>query len=379
MKKALSLVLALAILCSMALMCACTGTTAPAGTDPGAADSGTPAGTPAPTGGETADPPPAEELTEAVLQASLPNEYVPEKLAAGMEVVVASVWQGLTDQLFVLIDENLALIAEEKGYCYSSASMDDDFSKGIQLIENFVQMGAANIVTILPDPSAAIDICRTCEENGCYLSLVGAVPDGYVSCCVNVDQSTIGTQQAELAKAWVDQQYPDAGPGEIKVAFLGNTMNSDPAVRTYATEDALAADPRFDLVYTNHNSRSLDAAFTAVQEAFTMDPGVRLVLTFNSSQAVGCSNYIMSLPNAELSEYAVFCCGYNNETLELIEQSKTNDSVLRGTMAFSGAVPWEGYELALFGLLDGRIQPGDVYWERIWAIDEVGFVYDSQA
>ena len=63
--------------------------------------------------------PPSGSEEEVELTQTPPNQFVPEKLAAGMEVLVAAVWQGLTDQLFVLIDENLALIAQEQGYTLS--------------------------------------------------------------------------------------------------------------------------------------------------------------------------------------------------------------------------------------------------------------------
>lgn len=392
MKKILAILMALCLVFSMAALVGCAKEEAPAGG----------AETPA-AGGETQKEDtanviqggdgvtstgessvqnelPTTESGEADLENALPNQYVPEKLAAGMEVLVAAVHLQLGDQLYVMIDDALKNMAEDLGYVYASSSMDDDLAKGIQLIENYVQMGAASIVCQLNDPDAGVDICEYCEENGCYLSIVGAVPNGYISCAVNVDQTIIGTQQYYLASAWVDQQYPDAADGSIKVAFLGNTVNTDPAIRTYATEDLIKADPRMELVYTNHDARSLDKAFTAIEEAFTMDDGIRLCLTFNSTQAVGCNNKIMSLPNVNPEEYAVFCCSYNAETLELIEQSKTNASVLRGTIGFGGeAGPWDGYAKALFGLLDGTMAPGTVYWERIWAINEVGFEYDSQS
>ena len=182
-----------------------------------------------------------------------------------------------------------------------------------------------------------------------------------------------------MASAWVDQTYPDAGPDELHVAFLGNTNNSDPAVRTAALEDYIATDPRFNYVYHDHGSTGTDAAFTAIQNAFTYDPEIKIVFTFNVTQAIGANNYITSLDGVNLAEYGVFCGGTNADAVQMIEQAATDDgSVIRGTIAFGGANPYEGVLNATLGLFSGTYECGVVILEPDWSINSFGYEYSSE-
>lgn len=376
MKKVLSM-----ILISLLLSFACFSGCSEGGADPSVTDANQQASSTQPGQAQTGEPNGEEEadpstLSDAELAATLPNMYVPEKLARGMEVHVAWPSMQLDDQFNVMMSNGLRDDLEPLGYTVTITSFNGDVSLQLQQIENFLTLGTACIVTSMNDPDSGVDLCKKCEEAGCYFIQQGSVPNGYVSGAINVDQTDIGRRQVEMAVAWIDQVYGDVPDGSIHVAFVGNTTNEDPAVRTAAVEAAIAEDPRQQLVFTNHNSLGIDVAYTAVEEAFTYDSEIKIVYTFNATQAIGANNYVIALPNADLSRYAIFANNYNADALALIEQSDENDgSVIRGTIAFGADPAWGNLTLAVTGLLDGSYTPGTVTWEPNWAICSFDFSY----
>lgn len=276
------------------------------------------------------------------LENSLPYENVPQKLAAGMEVFVAWELVQLDDAFFVMLSEGVQADLEPLGFTWMVSEFVNDTAVQIQHIENYLTMGASVMITSMNDPNAGSDLCAMCKEAGCYFLQQGSVPEGYVSMAVNVDQEQIGRETVKMAQAWIDIVNPDAVEDEYHVALLGNTTNTDPAVRTQTIENALAEDPRTNLVFTNHDSLGIEVAYNAVVEAFTYDPSIRIVITFNPTQAIGANNYIAAMPGVDLAEFAIFFNSYTQEALDLIDQADSNNgSVMRGTIGFGGDPAWE--------------------------------------
>ena len=372
MKKTLSLVLALVLLLSLAIFCGCSAEEEQPN-DPSGGTTQTP---PDESGGQTdqttSDP---SAMTDEELMAAPANQYVPEKLERGLEVLVAWDAMQLDDQLYVMMTDGWRADLEPLGFTVMVSSFEVDPAIQKEHLENYLTMGCAVYVTAMNDPDSGVELCALAEENGCYFIQQGSVPNGHVSVACNVDQEDIGRRQVEMSVAWIDQVYGDVPDGSIHVAFIGNTTNEDPAIRTAAVEAAIAEDPRQQLVFTNHNSLGLDVAYTAVEEAFTYDPEIRIVYTFNVTQAIGANNYIMSLPGIDVSQYAVFANGTNNDAPVLIEQAAENGSVLRGTIAFGGDPMWGNVTDATLGLLDGSIEPGLVIWDPNWPVCSFDFSY----
>lgn len=387
MKKALSVILSLLLVLSLCAFIGCSQETEPADSAPPESDA---APSPADSTTEVYDiggyvsvsivtaadgSVTYDGLTREQLGASMANEHVPQKLAAGMDVLVGVAHMQLGDQHNIARNEGLKNALEELGFTYAYEAFDFDAGKQLQLIENYLTMGAALIETNMLDVAASIELCERTEAQGCYFVVMGATPDGYVSCSVNVDQTLFGTKHAEIFLDWVDKTYPDAGPGDIKICFLGNIRNADPAVRTYAVEARLAQDERIAVAFSNHDTLSLEGAYSLVENAFQADPNICAVLTFNISQATGASNYIVSLPGIDYSKYGVFCNNYDNAIIELIEASSANDgtSVLRGTIINGSEVPHGDELLATTDLLLRGVDTPHYIDQQLWTINSTGF------
>lgn len=78
----------------------------------------------------------------------------------------------------------------------------------------------------------------------------------------------------------------------------------------------------------------MDEAFTLAQDALTFDPDIRLFTTCHDQMSIEVNNYIISFPNVDLSEYATFPTQPTDAVYELIEQSKSGNSIYCGISAY---------------------------------------------
>lgn len=361
--KKISIILTILMLLSLLSVAACSKTEAEV---PGAelpqdqAAETPPAGQTGdvPVGGDATDQGEDSAMTPEELAQTLPFEHVPEKLEAGMEVLVAGIMQNLSDQMIVDTQEGLKGALEELGFTYIYTSYDLDTSMQLTQMENYLTMGAALITTALSDVSLCTQYSEMCEAQGCYFTVNGSLPTDYISGASAVDMAYVGKLIAEMALEWVSQAHPNAGEGEIKVAQLGNIRNPEPMLNTETIYNIISADPRCEIVYKNDNAMGIDAAYTAAEEAMTANPNVRLFMCFNFAQATGVNNLVMSLPNVDPGEFGVFGWSYDQAALQLVEASKTDGSILRGLVISAAETTYEAMYNVITGLLlDGAATP----------------------
>ena len=118
----------------------------------------------------------------------------------------------------------------------------------------------------------------------------------------------------------------------------------------------------------------------AAEEAMTMNPQIKLFLSFREVPAVGVNNSITSQPTIDLSKYAVFAGSYSDGTSKpLIESSKVNKSILRGSCNYGT----HGQTVKVFMAeelfqVTKRILFGEAetpFWvlDDIWTVDAIGY------
>ncbi|MGI5971989.1 MAG: sugar ABC transporter substrate-binding protein [Oscillospiraceae bacterium] len=326
MKKTLSVLVVLSLLFSFALLVGCSKKEEPAGTQPG---------TQAPTEKQPAEETEAPanesgEVTKEMLESSKPNEYVPEKLDAGMEVIVAF---NPTDFNGIGGPQNERLKAELEpiGITYMCTCWESDTAKQIQQIENWVTMGAAAIIVHTADPAAIKDSATAAEEAGTSMIFYGTEPQYFCSGITSVNLDALGYSSALIARAWLDERYPDAAEGSIKVAAYGLYLVTDVGVLSDAIRRGITDDPRCEIVYSNDDCTGIDKGYTATQEAFTTNPDIKLVASYDLYAAFGASNYIMSLPGVNPDDYCVVGTTANESLPDFINSTLEGKAVFRGT------------------------------------------------
>lgn len=369
MKRITSIMLALLMIFGLMCFTACNDT----------ADSTT---SPSQEVTATASPPPATEdegETEAEktarLEASKPNEYIQEKLDAGMEVTVAFLAVEFGSTTMLDLDAGFKAGFEAAGFSYTSSSFDIDTTVQLSSIENYITMGVAEIITIVFDPSME-DIIGKAIEAGTYVACWGSAVDFRISLATGRDFAALGVVVANMMIAWADE---NANGTPVKTAILANTSNESYVAQTDAMMAALDASANVEVVYTSTAlEMSIDSGFNFAEEAFTIDSDVRMLLGYTFAQALGVNNYITTLPNIDLSQYGVFSADMDSSANDLLSQSQDGDGCFRG-YASCGLEEQHAFLMELsLQLLFGELEAGSTVLEPLWVKTNYSYEYDER-
>ena len=319
-------------------------------------------------------------LTVEQLKASKPNEYIKEKLEAGLEPLIFFGAPLLTDSLMVMINDGLCADIEAMGFSYTYGDCEGNFARMVDMVENAVTMGASAII-IMGFVDGTGDACAQAMEAGTSVFTLAAEPDFEVSGKVSVDPHTQGAAAVDMISAWIDQRYPDAGEGEIKAMVTVSYQTALAAGRSEAYMEGLAADKRIQLIHTaTEVATSIDEGFTFAQEAFTIDSDIRVILTGSCAAAVGANNYVVANCGDRLDQMGIFCSTQDPTVLELIEKGAENDaSCLRGTIAQGIEKVWESMIQCVQDVLIDGAAPGYIKYDRLYSVNNFGYFYDTAA
>ena len=361
MKKVLSIMLSVLLLFSLFALTACGEKTAEESGSTNSTNTSQDSGT---------TPEPVIDLEN-----SKPNEYVPEKLAAGMEVLIAFCPPELGSTTMVDLEAGFRNGFESAGYTFTTTAFNLDTSQQISAIENFVTMGAAEIITMAFDPSVA-DVCAMAIESGTYVACWGGAPsfEGF-SLATSRDFEAIGGVIADMMIAWADEVYPGQ---VVKTALLLEIANETHVMQSNAVQAGLEASDNIDIVYTSEvPDPTVDSGFNFAQEALTTNPDTRLFLGFNFGQALGMNNYICAMANVNLDEFGVFSQDMDSSANELLETSANGGGCFRG-YASSGMEDMSAYMLELSLQLLNREIEGGTKMEPLWVKTNFSYQYDER-
>ena len=321
-----------------------------------------------------------ETVTAEMLANSLPKEYMREKVAAGQEVTIAFCTPSLSSDLMVLMDNGMREQFGAEGFNYISSAFNADSAKLIEQLENYVTMGCSAIITLIFDNGMA-DTAAKVTDAGIFLILWSFNPEFPVSMAMISDETSLGHVAADMALTWVEQQYPDAGAGEVKTALLGSDMNQTYIQRFDGIREELETNEKIDIIYYDSDeAMEVNVGFDFAESALTYNPGIRLFITMTSSQAMGVSNYVVSkFSSDELPGFAAFGTDNDATSRELIDLAGSGgDSILRGLVGSGTDNPADYVVKYILGLIDGEYEEGSVVHTPQYSYDCVGFNYDER-
>ena len=368
MKKFLSIILTLVLIFSFAAMIACSKN------DDGLNENSDP---PVETSDDTM---PSNSMDDIDLAETKPCEYVQEKLDAGIEVIVAYCPPTLTDEFMIQIANGLTEDLGELGITVLASAPEYDSVKQIDMIENYVTMGAAAVGIIPMDANSLVDSMNAANESGTLFCFLGTIPEFEVPGACNVNVIDSANACTDMALAWVAKRYPDATQGSVHTAVLGQCNNTDNKKRSEQLKLRAEEEPLLTLGYYTELSNSIDSGYTEAEAAMLADPEIRLFLNFSTSSTVGVSNYIVAHYAGQLDEFGAFTMGNNTSLQELIDVSTENtDSICRGTILQGGDKPWSGLMDVITGLLLDGVEQPYVFYEHMWSYcaSDIDFTYDN--
>lgn len=277
------------------------------------------------------------------------------------------------------------------------SSADNDANMQASQLQNYTTMGVDELVVMPVEASSVEGVLTDAVNAGIKVVVAGTKPaDGAYTAMANVNQFMTGSYCAQMAKLWVDANYPDAAEGSIECAVLGSSLNEDSAQKTKGlyqfqepylknvegeyidssgnvVEEADRVEnpaycPKLKLV-AETDAEMFQAGQTAMQNILTTNSNVRVVIAYAADGACGASQAIMDAGFSadELAAFGAFGTGAMEPEMEVLKASANGEGVLRGLVSFGGTdLPGDLARLAK-NVMEGNFE------KDTW--DPIGIVY----
>ena len=272
----------------------------------------------------------------------------------------------MSSEFFTDMSNQMQAYFEERGMQYSVADANGDPQTQIQTIENFVQMGMDYIICFVVDRVSISDALIRARQAGAFVIVIGTVLDDKEAAdvCISISQYESGVVEAQLGAAWIEEHYPDAADGSVKVGVLENSENEDAVARCNGLKTITELTKKAVIVET-HETTQADGAAAGQNMAEMMlmnNPDLAVILTYGTDQGAGANEAAMANAAVNKDTFAVFTIDTAEFIRNKVKESATGESVLRGTVMLG-----EGTPMTCYNLMDGswmdRVQDG-VYSEE---------------
>lgn len=250
---------------------------------------------------------------------------------------VAYIPMSTTSDYFLAMSDAFTAKFKEAGFESEYTSPDFDPVKQQEILENYVTQGydcivlfpinAASLSSAVADAQAkgVKVVCQVNKIDGC---------DGWVG----TDGKKLGEGTAQLAADWVEKTFPDAADGSVKAAVIEVRTDDNNNQMADGCEEISTLCSKVNVVSTVQATEETEvAAQEAAENLYTTNPDVQLVICSTGTLAKGVNSYLtsMSTPVSDLSKVGVFTSGSDNEIFEMVKNSPTNSSVIRGISSYA--------------------------------------------
>ncbi len=272
----------------------------------------------------------------------------------------------MSSEFFTDMSNQMQAYFEARGMEYSVADANGDPQTQIQTIENFVQMGMDYIICFVVDRVSISDALIRARQAGAFVIVIGTVLDDKEAAdvCISISQYESGVVEAQLGAAWIEEHYPDAADGSVKVGVLENSENEDAVARCNGLKTITELTKKAVIVET-HETTQADGAAAGQNMAEMMlmnNPDLAVILTYGTDQGAGANEAAMANAAVNKDTFAVFTIDTAEFIRNKVKESARGESVLRGTVMLG-----EGTPMTCYNLMDGswmdRVQDG-VYSEE---------------
>lgn len=221
--------------------------------------------------------------------------------------------------------------AKAEGNMTQLADAAGNVQNQISQIENFITMKVDAIFIFATDPVALADVVTRAHEAGIKIVTAGGNLDG-ADVVMNVDQFKWGEQSANLMVDWSKSVFTNT-TGKVIVLKVTNT--SEAAKRSNGIIDTLT-NAGFDVVVAETEALTAADGRSVIENMWQQNSDAIGIVTYNADSASGANEFIMSLNNVDKAKFAIYSCDTSDAIQALINQSKDNSSVFRGTVGIGG-------------------------------------------
>ena len=258
----------------------------------------------------------------------------------------------MSSEFFTDMSNQMQEYFEARGMQYSVADANGDPQTQIQTIENFVQMGMDYIICFVVDRVSISDALIRARQAGAFVIVIGTVLDDKEAAdvCISISQYESGVVEAELGAAWIEEHYPDAADGSVKVGILENSENEDAVARCNGLKTITELTKKAVIV-EEHETTQAEGAAAGQNMAEMMlmnNPDLAVILTYGTDQGSGANEAAMVNGSVNKETFAVFTIDTAEFIRGKVRESAQGTSVLRGTVMLG-----EGTPMTCYNLMDG--------------------------
>ena len=258
----------------------------------------------------------------------------------------------MSSEFFTDMSNQMQAYFEARGMEYSVADANGDPQTQIQTIENFVQMGMDYIICFVVDRVSISDALIRARQAGAFVIVIGTVLDDKEAAdvCISISQYESGVVEAELGAAWIEEHYPDAADGTVKVGILENSENEDAVARCNGLKTIAELTSKAVIVEEHETTQSEGAAAgqNMAEMMLMNNPDLAVILTYGTDQGSGANEAAMANGSVNKDTFAVFTIDTAEFIRGKVKESVEGTSVLRGTVMLG-----EGTPMTCYNLMDG--------------------------
>lgn len=263
------------------------------------------------------------------------EEFCGEKSAEGKKIGITL--QSLGNDFMVSLSDAITSRFAEAGIDVDISSCDGDSTTQVEQIENYISMDMDAIVAFPVNGESLVTAMESAEDAGIpTVSLAMDVPSEKVtSHIIASNEGNMGYASGKAASDWINENFPDAGAGEVKVLMLGSTSSPELDERSEGMEVALRENEKIqELRQDTSDANSLEEGRNATENIF-LSESYDVIVAVNSTTALGADSYLTSpdSPIEDLSKTAIFTVDDTDEIIEKIIASENNESLIRGTVS----------------------------------------------
>ena len=318
------------------------------------------------------------------------EKSVEERIAQGEDIYVGLSIETATNPFYIAQAEYLrdafGGIGVKLDYAVSEG---DDLVMSGQ-IDAFAASNTELIICAPPHEDAVAKALTDAAAKGVEVVVMGRMPEysDRLAGGTWFDWFEAGREMAKMASAWVSENYPNAAAGSIHAANFMSDSQDIFLAQTSGLVQGLADDPRISITYNRNDVHTVEAGAESAESALIYDPGIRLFFCYQDSGALGISGFVTSNADFDPTEYAAFSVGLQSTGRAAIEESKIDESIFRGAIAYG--VYSESKQLTasecIFivarDILFGKA-PSSPWWMEMdrWAVTgfQYNYLYDSPA
>lgn len=212
----------------------------------------------------------------------------------------------------------------------TSVQFDNDSSKAVSQIENFVSSGYDGIIISPTDPNAIEEACKSARDAGVVVCVYGATIENQ-DCDYNVAEYDTGYAAGEAAAEWIGTKSELTGKDEIQVGIL----NYRQAPTTIGREDGFEAALKdkvanASIVVRAEALTSLEG-MEAVENFFQAYPDIKVVYSIGGGGGLG-ANEGAKAAGKNADDFGVFCVDATRDICQTIKNGET----IRATISLGG-------------------------------------------